>query len=104
MNESTRSPAAPRNSYTPAILAAPQRFQPGQRLRVTQQIPRQSFGGGTATTTIEGELLRYYQSKTGSWFAHSKDDKLWLERLEIRKDNGEIVTINLDQYSHIDVI
>lgn len=86
------------------MVAQQSRFQPGSRLRVTQQIPRQSFGGGTATTTIEGELLRYYQSKTGSWFAHSKDDKLWLERLELRKDSGEIVTINLDQYSHIDVI
>jgi len=93
-----------RISYTAPMLAAFQRFQPGQRVRVTQQIPRQSFGGGTMTTTIEGEVLRFYQGKTGSWFAHSKDDKLWLDRLEMKKDSGEIVTINLDQYSHIDVV
>lgn len=86
------------------MIASQSRFQPGSRLRVTQQIPRQSFGGGPVTTTIEGELLRCFQSKTGSWFAHSKDDKLWLDRLEIRKDSGEIVTLNLDQYSHVDVI
>ena len=86
------------------MLAAQPKIQPGQRLRVTQQIPRQQFGGGTMTTTIEGELIRYFQSKTGSWFAHSKDDKLWLDRLRLRKDDGELTTLNLDDYSHIEIL
>lgn len=76
-------------------------YKPGQRVRVTQQVPRQS---GTMTTVIEGVILRAGQQKTGSWFAHSKDHKLWIDRLELRKDDGELIYINLDQYSSVDVL
>ncbi|MBY0262967.1 MAG: hypothetical protein K2Q20_11520 [Phycisphaerales bacterium] len=71
-------------------------FQVGQRVRVTQQTPRLK---GTLTITIEGVIQRLGQQKTGSWFAHSKDDKLWMDRLELKRDDGELVVMNLDQYS-----
>ncbi|MBL8760584.1 MAG: hypothetical protein JNL50_04710 [Phycisphaerae bacterium] len=76
-------------------------YTPGQRVRVTQQMPRQS---GTLTTTIEGTIVRAGQGKTGSWFAHSRDKKLWLDRLELRKDDGEMVVVNLDHYSSVEVL
>ena len=74
---------------------------PGTRVRVTQQIP---FGQVTRTTQVEGEVLRAGQQKTGSWFAHAKDKKLWLDRLELRKPDGEIIVINLDQYSRVEAL
>lgn len=76
-------------------------YEPGQRVRITQQIPRQS---GTLLTTVEGMIVAAGQQKTGSWYAHSKDHKLWLDRLEIRKDDGEIVHVNLDRYSHVELL
>ena len=76
-------------------------YTPGQRIRITQQVPRQS---GPMTSTIEGTVLRFGQQKTGSWFAHSKDHKLWLDRLELRRDDGEQVICNLDQYSRVEVV
>lgn len=76
-------------------------YTPGQRVRVTQQVPRLS---GSLVSTVEGTLIRSGQQKTGSWFAHSKGDKLWLDRLELRKDDGELVTLNLDQYSRVEVL
>ncbi|MFM9994889.1 MAG: hypothetical protein ACKVU4_03705 [Phycisphaerales bacterium] len=76
-------------------------YSPGQRVRVTQQMPRLS---GSLVSTVEGTLIRAGQQKTGSWFAHSKGDKLWLDRLELRKDDGELVTLNLDQYSNVEVL
>ena len=36
------------------------------------------------TNCVEGVITRYQQSKTGSWFAHARDDQLWLDRLELR--------------------
>lgn len=72
----------------------------GTRVRVTQQVPRLT---GVMTTTVEGTVLRFGQQKTGSWFAHAKDDKLWLDRLELRKDDGELVVLNLDQYSRVEI-
>ena len=72
---------------------------PGQRVRITQNVPRQS---GAMTTTVEGTVVRAGQGKTGSWFAHSKDHKLWLDRVELRKSDGELVVCNLDQFSTVE--
>lgn len=88
-----------------ALYSAPpmpsHHYQPGTRVRVTQQVPR---GGGDASfsTSVEGSVIRYEQTKTGSWFAHAKDDKLWLDRLVLKKDDGEIDVLNLDQYSVVE--
>jgi hypothetical protein len=79
-------------------------YTPGQRVRVTQQVPHLGNGRETFTTTIEGTLIAISQMKTGSWYAHSKDKKLWLDRLELKKDDGERVFINLDQYSSVEVV
>lgn len=76
-------------------------FKLGQKVAVTQQIPQRDE---VWVNTVRGEIVKAEQAKTGSWFAHSKDDKLWLDRLIIRKDDGEIVTINLDRYTHVDVL
>ena len=73
---------------------------PGARVVVTQQIPHRNR---TWTNQVRGTILSYEQKQTGSWFAHSKDDKLWLDRLSIRKDDGELTTLNLDEYSNVKV-
>jgi hypothetical protein len=78
-----------------------QTYTPGMKVRVHQQIPRQN---GAWTTSVEGIVQRYGQQKTGSWFAHSKDDKLWIDRLEIVKADGEIVVCNLNQLSRVEII
>lgn len=85
--------------YHRFMLDAP--YQPGQRIRVTQQVPRLS---GTGAISVDGVIVRFGQQKTGSWFAHSKDDRLWLDRLELRKDDGELVVVNLDRYSNVEVL
>lgn len=76
-------------------------YTPGQRVRVTQQVPRATGGMSIA---IEGTVVSFEQQKTGSWFAHSKDKKLWLDRLELRKDDGEIVFMNLDNNSRVEAV
>lgn len=76
-------------------------FRMGQRVKVTQQLPQRDE---VWTQAVEGRVLRFEQRKTGSWFAHAKDDKLWLDRLTIAKDDGEIVVCNLDQYTHVELL
>ena len=53
--------------------------------------------------TITGTITEYAQKETGSWFAHSRDDRLWLDRLVLRKQDGEITTLILDDYSHVEI-
>ncbi len=74
---------------------------PGARVRVTQQIAARDH---TWTSEVRGTVVSYDQQPTGSWYAHSKGDKLWLDRLKLRRDDGELMTLNLDDYSHIEVV
>lgn len=75
-------------------------LKPGTHIVVTQQIPARDR---TWTTIVRGVIISYDQRSTGSWYAHAHGDKLWLDRLIIRKDDGEIVTLNLDEYSNVEV-
>ena len=77
-------------------------FAPGTRVRVTHQISNSH--DETWTNSVEGEVQRYRQAKTGSWFAHARGDRYWLDRLELRLDDGEIAVLNLDQYSVVEVL
>ena len=73
---------------------------PGVQVRVTQQIPHRNR---TWTNDVRGTIVSYEQKQTGSWYAHSKDDKLWLDRLTVRRPDGELLTLNLDEYSRVEV-
>ena len=76
------------------------KLSPGTRVIVTQQIAARNY---TWTSEIRGTIVDYSQEQTGSWYAHSKDDKLWLDRLKLRKDDGEFTTLNLDEFTHIQI-
>lgn len=98
----SRFDASLRGAYAPLSMSLETALpKPGRRVRVTQQIAQRDR---TWTNTIEGVITRFQQSKTGSWFAHSKDDRLWLDRLELRLDDGEVTILNLDQYSAIEEV
>ena len=73
----------------------------GTRVRVTVQTPLRAR---TWTQTVEGVVIRCRQAPTGSWYAGSKQDRLWLDRLELQLDDGERTVINLDRYSVIEAL
>ena len=79
----------------------PESLTPGSRVRITKQVARQ---GNALTISVTGSVVAYEQRKTGSWYAHSKDDKLWLDRLEIEKDDGEIYICNVDNQTVIELL
>jgi len=73
---------------------------PGARVTVTQQIPHRDI---TWVDKITGVVIDYTQKPTGSWFAHSKSDKLWLDRLNLRLPDGELMSLILDAYSSVEI-
>jgi hypothetical protein len=73
---------------------------PGARVTISQQIAARDR---TWVAKVSGTIVSYAQRETGSWFAHSKGDRLWLDRLVLRKDDGEITTLILDDYTHIEI-
>ena len=76
-------------------------YRIGSRVRVVKDL---AHGGAHSLFSVEGEILRMGQQKTGSWYAHARDKKLWLDRVELRKDDGEIVVVNLDDRSAVELI
>ncbi len=74
---------------------------PGVHVKVTQQIAARDR---TIVTELTGTVLSFEQQTTGSWFAHSIQSRLWLDRLVLKKDDGEISTLILDQYTRIDLV
>ncbi|MDF1808916.1 MAG: hypothetical protein P1U42_04395 [Phycisphaerales bacterium] len=78
-----------------------QQYEVGSTVRVTKQL---MHGEEASAFVVEGEIMRMGQQKTGSWYAHSRDKKLWLDRLELKKDDGEIVVLNLDENTVVEVL
>lgn len=93
--------AAPPSAFLRNLIDLRHRMRPGARVRVIQQIAARHYAWGTAHI---GTVMKYEQKQTGSWYAHSRGEKLWLDRLMIRKDDGEIFTFNLDEYTHLDIL
>ena len=83
------------------MAQTPEPLRPGQRVEVIQQIPQRDE---VWTIRFTGTVQSCEQQKTGSWFAHGKDNRLWLDRLILRKDDGEIVVCNLDRYTHVQIL
>jgi hypothetical protein len=77
-----------------------QKLVPGASVKVIQQIVARDYAW---TSETSGTVVSFDQETTGSWYAHSKDDKLWLDRLTLRKADGEITTLNLDEFSVVKV-
>jgi hypothetical protein len=76
------------------------RLRPGTKVKVTQQIAARDYSW---ISEVRGDVVSYEQKPTGSWFAHSRGDKLWLDRLTVRKADGELTTLVLDEFSNIEV-
>jgi hypothetical protein len=73
---------------------------PGTKVKITQQLAARDHAWATV---VRGTIVDFSQQETGSWYAHSKNDRLWLDRLTLRKDDGEITTLNLDDYSLVEI-
>lgn len=76
----------------------PPTLVPGQRVRVVQTVNTRD---GPWQTEVEGEVVSCRPEPTGSWFAHGKNDRFWLLRLRLRRDDGELVDLTLDDRSQV---
>lgn len=76
-------------------------LKPGQKIRVRQAIDRRE---GEWQLDVTGTIVQVELEPTGSWYAHAKDDKLWLTRIRLKKDSGELTTLTVDQHTEVDLL
>ena len=86
---------------TDKTTLSPSDIQPGQRVRIYQEIDRRE---GNWSNAVEGTVVRAEPEKTGSWYAHGADDKLWLYRIRLQKDDGELTTVVVDQHTRCEML
>jgi len=77
---------------------AAQLFPAGTPVCVHQRVDRR---GGPLEVETVGVVDGWEERPTGSWFAHGRDDKLWLTRVTLRKADGERVELVIDDLSTI---
>lgn len=78
-------------------------------------MPEESFPPGTPVCVAEVTLRRdrsvqvrtvgvvdaWEELPTGSWHAHGRKDRLWLRRLRLRKLDGEVTLLVIDDGTSI---
>ena len=51
---------------------------------------------------VVGTVISVAPEQTGSWHARGKDGRLWLNRIRLRKDDGEITTVVADRLTRVE--
>ena len=75
-----------------------QLFPAGTPVCVTTQTRRRDHV--TEARTI-GVVEGWEELPTGSWYAHGRKDRLWLRRLKLRKVDGEVSLLVVDDATSI---
>lgn len=57
--------------------------------------------GRDSVARVVGVVESWDMLPTGSWHAHGRDHKLWLPRLRLRKADGEITLLVIDNATQI---
>lgn len=78
-----------------------QRLRPGDRIRVTQTIRGRDRAW---TAPVEGVVEACRREPTGSWFAHGHNARFWLIRVRLKKNDGEVTSLILDQHTRVEVL
>jgi len=73
-------------------------FSPGTTVRVKQAVIRR---GKSIEAEVVGVVEAWEDLPTGSWYAHGRNDKLWLKRLKLRKSDGEVTLLVIDDSTEI---
>jgi hypothetical protein len=73
-------------------------FPPGTPVCLRLKVERR---GGDIETEVVGVVEAWEELPTGSWYAHGKHDKLWLQRLRLRKADGEQTLLVIDADTEI---
>ena len=70
-------------------------FPPGTPVYVMQSTTSTRREGAPPAEVV-GVVEAWEELPTGSWYAHGKKDRLWLKRLRLRKVDGEITLLVVD--------
>ena len=72
---------------------------PGDRVEVIHGVTVGSSGSWETTTT--GRVLRIERRRHGLHFRRNPDDKVYSDVLILARDDGELTTVTIDEYTRL---
>jgi hypothetical protein len=73
-------------------------LRPGDRVEVVHHV---LVGAKHWTTTTCGTVVRAERRRHGLHFQRAGDDKVWSDFVVLRRDDGELTTVTLDEFTEI---
>jgi len=74
-------------------------LQPGDRVEVVHGVTVGSSGAWKTTTT--GRVLRRERRRHGLHFRRNPDDKVYSDVLILAREDGELTTITMDEFTRL---
>ncbi len=76
-----------------------EQLQPGDRVEVIHGVTVGSSAKWSTTTV--GQVLRRERRRHGLHFSRSTDDKVYSDLLILARDDGELTTVTIDEYTRL---
>ena len=76
-----------------------EQLQPGDRVEVVHGVPVGSSAKWSTTTV--GKVLRTERRRHGLHFRRNPDDKVYSDVLILSRDDGELTTVTLDEFTRL---
>lgn len=73
-------------------------LRPGDQIELTHEV-KVGFRSWTATTC--GEVVRTDRQRHGLHYRRNRDEGAYSDIIVLRKDDGELTTVTLDEFSQI---
>jgi len=74
------------------------RLKPGDSVEVKHEM---KVGLRRWTTTTRGRVVAVERRRHGLHFRRNTDDKVWSDCLVLRRDDGEVTTVTVDEFTRI---
>ena len=76
-----------------------EKLEPGDRIEVIHGVTVGS--SATWSTTTVGKVMRREQRRHGLHFRRNPDDKVYSDVLILARDDGELTTVTMDEYTRL---
>jgi hypothetical protein len=87
------------NTAEQATRGLYEQLEPGDRVEVVHGVTVGSSGAWTTTTV--GKVLRRERRRHGLHFRRNADDKVFSDVLILARDDGELTTVTIDEYTRL---
>jgi hypothetical protein len=85
----------------PQAIEVFQRLQPGDRIEIVHEV---KVGFRRWTTTTRGTVVSAERRRHSLHFNRNFDDKVFSDMILLRRDDGELTTVTLDEFSDLRIL